>query len=419
MKLPKFLTKGFFFAITMWVTSRLFIAALMLLIAPVLPSPPGGLAATFSWDVFNAWDSKQYNIIATNGYASYQNSEPSASVAFFPLFPLIVRAIMTVGLPFEVAGTLVNNLAFLGALIVLYLWINERHEVNAARWTTAVLAWFPLSLFGTVIYTEGLYLLLSTAALRAFDNQKYGWTALWGSLATATRPTGIALWVSFLLVTILDRRGIKAFLASLATGGGLFLFSLYCLIQYNDPLAFLHAQKAWRPSWGFDWIRWLKMFMQIIVGTTNWKYGYIKDPWHPLLFLTIAIISYLLWRFRKQLATNTIRYGFALLGIILWLLAGDPLTNVVTIVGGAYLLWRLRTEISTIALVYGLCAIAMLLASGGTISLNRLAYGIVSLAIALGLLLSCYPRWGYIVLFSLSIPLASFAIRFAQDLWVA
>ncbi|WP_017746060.1 mannosyltransferase family protein [Scytonema hofmannii] len=419
MKLQNTFGKGLFFAITMWLASRLFIAVLMLLIAPLFPSPSGGIAATFSWDVFHAWDSEQYRIIATHGYTDSQNGEPALIVAFFPLFPLIVRAIMSVGMPFQIAGLLVNNLAFLGALIVLYTWINERHGVNAARWTTAVLAWCPLSLFGTVIYTEGLYLLLSTAALRAFDNQKYGWTALWGSLATATRPTGIALWISLLLVAVLDRRGIKAIIASLSTGSGLLLFSLYCQIKYNDPLAFLHAQKAWRPSWGFNWMRWLKMFMQIIVGSTNWKYGYIKDPWHPLLFVIITIIGYLLWRFRKQLTVNKVRYGFAFLGLVLWLLAGDPLINVVMILGGTYLMWLLRTELRTIALVYGLCAIGMLLASGSTISLNRLAYGVVSLSIALGILLSHYPRWGYIVLSSLSIPLASFAVRFAQELWVA
>ncbi|MUG99307.1 hypothetical protein F7734_46295 [Scytonema sp. UIC 10036] len=391
----------------------------MLLIAPLFPSPPGGMTATFSWDVFYAWDSGHYAAIATHGYTAPQNGEPSASVAFFPLFPLAIRAIMTVGLPFQIAGVLVNNLAFLGALIVLYAWINERHGVNAARWTTAVLAWFPLSLFGTVIYTEGLYLFLSTAALRAFDNKEYGWTVLWGSLATATRPTGIALWISFLLVAVLERRGIKVFIASLASGGGLFLFSLYCQMKYNDPLAFLHAQKAWRPSWGLDWVHWLKMFMQITVGSMNWKYGYIKDPWHPLLFLMITIIGYLLWRFRKQLVANKVRYGFAFLGLLLWLLAGDPLTNVVMIIGGIYLFWLLRTELSAIALVYGLCAIGMLLASGSTISLNRLAYGIVSLSVALGILLSHHPRWGYIVLSLLSIPLASLAVRFAQELWVA
>lgn len=42
------------------------------------------------------------------------------------------------------------------------------------------MAWCPLSLFAGVIYTEGLYLLLSTAALRAFDKQQYGWTTFGG-----------------------------------------------------------------------------------------------------------------------------------------------------------------------------------------------------------------------------------------------
>ncbi|MGI2902401.1 hypothetical protein [Tolypothrix sp. VBCCA 56010] len=41
------------------------------------------------------------------------------------------------------------------------------------------------------------------------------------------------------------------------------------------------------------------------------------------------------------------------------------------------MLCRLRRELSLITVVYGFCGIGMLLASGGTISLNRLSYGIV------------------------------------------
>ena len=53
---------------------------------------------------------------------------------------------MTFGLPFAIAGTLVNNLAFLGALLVIYDWMQERYEVEIARWTIAILVWCPLSL---------------------------------------------------------------------------------------------------------------------------------------------------------------------------------------------------------------------------------------------------------------------------------
>jgi Gpi18-like mannosyltransferase len=48
------------------------------------------------------------------------NLDDQSSIVFFPLFPLVTRLLMTIGLPFEVAGTVVNNLAFLGVLGILY-----------------------------------------------------------------------------------------------------------------------------------------------------------------------------------------------------------------------------------------------------------------------------------------------------------
>lgn len=412
------MNKDLYFPVAMWLSSRLIIAICMLLIAPLLPAQSQGVAATFSWDVFFAWDSGWYKTIAISGY-EYINDGKAHSVAFFPLFSLICRAFMSIGLPFEVAGTLVNNLAFLGALIVFYTWINEHHGVSAARWTTAVLAWFPLSIFGTVIYSEGLYLLFSAAALRAFDQKQHGWTALWGAIATVARPTGIALIPAFLLASWKESRRIKAYLASLATGGGLLLYSLYCQIKFGDALAFFHAQKAWRPSLGFYWQGWLKMLMQITVGTTNWKHGYIKDPWHPLLFVCIVAGSYLLWLFRKKLGSIKVDYGFYVLILLLWLLAGDPLINTVTVLGSAYLLWCLRAQLTPITVIYGFCSLGLILASGGTLSLSRITYGIVSVSVALGILLSRYPRWGYAAMIFFAILLATVSVRFAQNLWVA
>ena len=411
-----FLNNAFIFAAGMWLISRLVILIAMILIAPLLPAPPGGVAPTFGWGVFDYWDSVHYRAIATTGY-EYINDGKGHNVAFFPLFPLIVRGIMLLGLPFEVAGTLVNNFAFLGAIIIVYLWVEEHHGKSAARWSSAVLAWCPFSLFGTVIYTEGLFLLLSTAALRAFDKKQYFWLALCGALATATRPTGIALIPAFLIVAWRQRRPLIAYVSSLATAVGLLLFSLYCWIRFADPLAFVNAQRGWRPTVGFDWQGWGKMLMQISVGTANWKQGSIVDPLHPLLFLIIVASAFLLWRFRKKLGEVKVRYGFCLLWLILWLVAGDPLINTVALVGGGYLLWHLRNQLSLVTVIYGFCGLGLILNSGGTWSIGRIAYGIVSLAIALGLLLSRYPRWGYPTIGFFTIFLASLSIRFAQHLW--
>lgn len=416
-----------FFVVAMWLFSRLLIAITMLLIAPLFPAPQNGIAATFGWDVFTAWDSIWYQQIANSGY------QPSAngalySTAFFPLFPLIIRLFMNLGLPFAVAGILINNFAFLAALIILYSWVNESYGKSAARWTTAVLAWCPYSLYGTVVYTEGLFLLCSISALRAFDKRQYIWTALWGGLATATRVTGLTLIPAFLFVSWKERRGLKAYVASLGVGSGLLFYNLYCQIKFGDALAFIHAQKGWRSSVGFDWQGWRKMLLQIVLGPTNAN-GSIQDPLHPLLFIIIIASSYLLWRFRGKLGATKVRYGFYLLWIWLWLLTrnalpkdqftSEPLIKILIIFGGVCLLWFSRNKIPLVAVIYGFFSYALILNTGLTASVERYAYGIVSLSFAFGLLLARYPRWGYAIMGFFAIILATFAVRFSQELWLA
>ncbi|MEH2464499.1 hypothetical protein [Nostoc sp.] len=167
------MANGLFFIIAMWLSSRLLIVIPMLLIAPLFPTSSDGVATTFSWDVFSAWDSVWYERIVTYGYDFSSNVKEMHTVAFFPLFPLLSRIIMFIGLPFKVAGILVNNAAFLAALIILFFWVQELYSTSTARWATATLAWCPYSLYGTVIYTEGLFLLCTTSALRAFDKKQY------------------------------------------------------------------------------------------------------------------------------------------------------------------------------------------------------------------------------------------------------
>ncbi|OUL26315.1 mannosyltransferase family protein [Nostoc sp. 106C] len=417
-KFKELIKKSLFFPIAMWLLSRLVIVIAMLLIAPLLPAPQNGIAATFSWNVFSAWDSIWYQIIATFGYG-YTNEYGQSAVAFFPLFPLLIHLIMSFGLPFEVAGVLLNNLAFLAALIVLYLWVEENYGTHAARWATATLAWCPYSVYGTVIYTEGLFLLFTTAALRAFDKQQYLSVAFWGALSTAVRSPGIALIPAFLFVSWKERRGVKAYLASLAVGLGVLVYSLYCQIKFSDALAFVHAQKGWRSSAGFDWQGWWYNLMLVVIGPVNAQSGHIQDPLHPLLFTFSIVSGCLLWYFRSKLSSPKLIFGFYLLNLILWLLGGDPYIKILLVFGGIYFLWLSRNKIPLAAVVYGFCSFLLILNIGNTLSVERYAYGIVSLSVGFGLLLARYPRWGYAIMSFFAILIATFAIRFSQDLWLA
>jgi Gpi18-like mannosyltransferase len=415
---PFFLHSDLLFTACMWLLSRLLILAAMFLIAPSLPAPPKGVTPEISWDVFAGWDSGWYRKIALDGY-EFARDGRQHSVAFFPLFPLIIRGVMTVGLPFEAAGTLVSNLAFLGALMLLYVWVEERHGRKAARWTVAALAWCPFSLYGTVIYTEGLFMLLSTAALRAFENRQYAWVGLWGALASATRLTGAMLAPAFLIVSWRERRGAIAYGASLATSVGLLLFIAYCGLRFSDPFAFVHVQEAWGKARGFAWQGWLEAARKIAMGSIDSRTATLKDPSHLILFVGICISAFLCWRFRRSLGSMKVGYGFCILGLLLWLLGGDWLIKAVMVFGGLYLLWRSRNQFSLSVWVYGFCVYALILNAGRTVSIDRYVYSIVSVAIAFGLLLARYPRWGYPIMGFFAFLLVTFAIRFSQQLWVA
>ena len=123
------LDNGLFFATTMWLISRIVIIVAMLLIAPTLPIAENAQAPTFGWDVFYAWDSIWYHRIVAVGY-EFVNDGKQYSVAFFPLLPLLTRVIMYSGISFEVAATLINNAAFLGALIIFYSWVKEERKLQ-------------------------------------------------------------------------------------------------------------------------------------------------------------------------------------------------------------------------------------------------------------------------------------------------
>lgn len=420
LKKNNWFENSLFLILVMWLFSRILIAFTMLIIAPLFPISSTGVVANFSWDVFSAWDSVWYEKIITNGYDFSSDVKQIHTVAFFPLFPLLSRLVMTTGLPFKIASFLVNNLAFLATLIILYFWVEEMYGKNAARWIITTLVWCPYSIYGTVIYTEGLFLLCTTSALKTFEKKQYTWAAFWGLLSTATRVPGITLIPAFLFVSWKEKRPIKAYIASLISVLGIILYSLYCQIQFGDFLAFIHAQKAWRgDAKGFAWEGWWQMLMQVVIGFNNWQAGYIKEILHPLLFLIIIIIGYILWHFRLQLGLQKVHYGFCFLWLLIWLLAGDELFKIVIIFGGIYLLWFFRKKIPLVTFVYGLCSYGLILNTGITASAERYAYGIVSLSIAFGLLLERYSRIRYPVMCFFAIIMVIFSIRFARDLWVA
>jgi hypothetical protein len=192
-------------------------------------------------------DAQWFFRIADTGYRA-----EDGSAAFFPLYPLLVRAasLLTGGSKLA-AGIVVSNVSFCGALVVLYgLTARELSEAHA-RNAVLLLAIFPTSLFFLAPYSESTFLLLSVAAFWCARRDRWALAALAAALAAMTRSIGIVLAPALLVEAFQQHREADVpFLpraaAALATLVGPLLYFLYWLVAFDDVLAPMHAQRAWK-----------------------------------------------------------------------------------------------------------------------------------------------------------------------------
>ena len=161
-----------------------------------MPPPLTGLAHWLVEPLRN-WDGLWYRLIALEGYAG---GTQSAKAAFWPLLPGIMRggSELTGWTP-ESVGYLVANLAFLGALLILYrLILLDFGDAVLARRTLWALALFPTALFFSAVYTESLFLFLSVAALYLWRRDMLWLAGLVGVGAALSRSGGVFLILPFL-----------------------------------------------------------------------------------------------------------------------------------------------------------------------------------------------------------------------------
>lgn len=138
---------------------------------------------------WNQWDGYWYTTIAARGYWTQQ------STAFFPLYPLLIKAgTLVIGPHWLLSAMAVSQLAALGAFVgVGLLAAHEMGSAEGARRAVWAFAAYPLALFLTAPYTEGLFVAWAAFCLFFARRGAWRWAALCGFLAGLTRPTGIVL----------------------------------------------------------------------------------------------------------------------------------------------------------------------------------------------------------------------------------
>jgi hypothetical protein len=219
-------------------------------------APPAGLAwrafpnSPF-WDAWARWDAGWYAMIVEKGYSFQKGGWSDA--AFFPLFPYATTALAAVVGNHWIAGLLVSNLSLLGSLFYLLRISRPIVGPDGAERTLVYLLVFPASFFLSAYYSEGLFLLTTSAAFHHYLKGQYVRSGLWGLLASMTRPTGVALLPAMALGVLWNswkertRPGARV-LGLLLIPCGLLLFMLILYVAVGDPLAFVAAHGAWGRS---------------------------------------------------------------------------------------------------------------------------------------------------------------------------
>jgi hypothetical protein len=232
----------------------------------------GGLTRGFG-EVGNAllapalrWDSNWYVDIATHGYR-HEAVEP----AFFPLYPLLMRALGALTTSVVAAGILISLAAFAASLVLLGRLTELELGPDAARRAIWLLALFPTALFFSAVYTEALFLALELGAFYAARRGRWGWAGVLGALGSATRNTGVLLAPALLVLYLYGPRDDRApddrrsgarprlrlrpryrlradALWILAVPLGLVAYLAYMQAHFGDWLAPLHAQEHFRRS---------------------------------------------------------------------------------------------------------------------------------------------------------------------------
>lgn len=187
-----------------------------------------------------AWDAGWYLRIAQLGYAPGGQSQ-----AFFPLFPDLLRFGAWSPESTVVVGILVATSAFAGALYLLHRLVALEFDETVADRAVMLLAFSPMALFFSAIYTESLFLLLSVAAFYAARREAWWIAGAAGALAAATRPTGALLLIPLLLFYLRGPgRRLRDAAFVLAVPGGLLAYLLYCA-SHGDLLAPVHAVETY------------------------------------------------------------------------------------------------------------------------------------------------------------------------------
>jgi len=230
-------------------------------------NPPMRFAVSELRNLPVRWDAGWYIGIAIDGYNFAPDVRGWQNVAFFPAYPMLVRAAGLFQFTWETAhvaawtGVALSLVAFCLALVYVYRIALQQGTPEAAHGAVLLLAAYPFAVYYSAPFTESLFLLAVSGAFYHQVSRQFARAALWGLVAGLTRPNGILVCVPLGIAALRDgwaayrdapadarvARAARAALPGLAAAAtpvvGVLVFSAVCWAYSGDPLLWVRAQR--------------------------------------------------------------------------------------------------------------------------------------------------------------------------------
>jgi hypothetical protein len=306
------------------------------------------------FEALGMWDGGWYMRIAHNGYTTslHPLSAYTPTVAFLPLLPVLLRitAFLT-GLNVLYAGVLTSFVIGVVASAAVWFFVRRLTDTGTADRATALWCFFPGAMALSMVYTEGLLVVLAVICLVALLRGRWLIAGVVAAAASATSPEGLALfaccaWAAGAAIlrhpggaaerepvlpqtapTGVDGAGFEDTTARTARPGR----------RWLPLVAPLMAPLGWLTYQGYLWRRTGDLTIWYKVEKHFWEGGF--DPWGA----TIG-------KFSKALQHP---------GVFDYLV---PSVMLIVLVVAAVLLWRWKPP--AVVTIYAATAMAFVIASG-------------------------------------------------------
>jgi len=238
------------------------------------------------------WDGGWFLRVAIDGYPHGYTYDVAGhlqgnELAFFPLYPMLIRAVSAFGPSPANAALAVAWLASIGAAVALHLLGTTLSGKRAGWALVAICCSAPVSVVLSMAYSEALFLAL-VAGMLAAAHRKVWWAAgLLGLGAALTRPTGAAAALALAVAALpaireSPRRAWRPVLAAGVALAGVPFFLAWVGWRVGDPSAWFRIQTAgWGTSFDYGHSTWTFLRQTLSAG----------DGWIPVSVALILLVA--------------------------------------------------------------------------------------------------------------------------------